>query len=235
MSDAEAPLEVHADLDPNHPPLLDGFPGTPRHRVKAHDRVLPPKEVQEDPRLIRLSDFDPEGWPKPEPPQPRVIPVRDHLRRNPRQRKEPTMTSILPPENRTDVTAMKDAHAVTALPGGVAQARASDPATSHEAAKVATGSLRRRMRDVLDVFQLQATEYVKTDDEDPGYTDEELVRRMEALDRPGSPSGWRTARKDLVRVGLLEPKMLGDIEDTRRTRRGNPAIIYRLTDAGASR
>lgn len=147
----------------------------------------------------------------------------------------PDASSVLPPETRTDVTAMKDAQAVTALPGGVAHARSTDPATSHQAAKEATLSLRRRMADVLQVFQWAATEnrldsaYQAPD----GYTDEELVRKMEALDLAGSPSGWRTARKDLVRAGLLEPKMIGDIEDTRRTRRGNPAIIFILTDAGA--
>jgi hypothetical protein len=50
----------------------------------------------------------------------------------------------------------------------------------------------------------------------------------------GSPSGIRTARKDLERAGLLEPRMIGDVEETRPTRLGNPAIVYVLTDAGAA-
>ncbi len=143
------------------------------------------------------------------------------------------MSTTLPPESRTDVTDAKDSQAITSLPDYGAHARLTDPETSHVAAEVATVTLRRRMADVLRVFQLQAVEFVKTDREDPGYTDDELLRRMLALDLPGSPSGWRTARKDLVRTGLLAPKMLGEIEDTRPTRLGNPAIIYVLTEAGS--
>lgn len=139
------------------------------------------------------------------------------------------------PENRTDVTAMKDEVAVAALPGGVAEARRSDPATSHEAAKVATGSLRRRMADVLQTFQWAATEAAKTP-ATPflGMTDEELARSFAAYGFKGSPSGVRTARKDLCRAGLLEPRMIGTVEDTRPTALGNPAIVYVLTDAGAA-
>jgi hypothetical protein len=144
------------------------------------------------------------------------------------------MTSVTEPTTRTETTAMKDAQA-DAIPSGVALARGSDPATSHEAAKVATGSLRRRMADVLQTFQWRATECAKTpDDPFEGFTDEEMAMAFNRYGFVGSPSGIRTARKDLERAGLLEPRMIGDVEETRPTRLGNPAVVYVLTDAGAA-
>lgn len=228
-------LEAEADLN-GDPPLLEGHPGTPRHRVKGYEYDRPPKEVPQDPSLIRLSDLDPEGWPEPLPPQPRRVTVESYTRRNPRRR---TMSTSTEPTTRTETTALKDAAAV-------ALARNTDPATSHEAAKVATGSLRRRMIEVLAAYQDHATfcrgmVEAGSPHDRPGFTDEELVDHVTETQRfqPGkkaSPSGIRTARKDLCRAGLLEPKMLEgfDVEDTRPTRLGNPAIVYALTDAGAA-
>lgn len=233
--------QVHVDLDPDHLPLFGEKAPPSRHLVKEHQRILPPRApIPPDPDALEIPGFD---WPEPPPPQPRVVKVRPRVRRNPR-RKETTMTeyetdaaTCLPPENRTDVTAMKDAQAVTQRPdlGGLAHARNSDPATSHGAAQVATHSLRRRMAEVLRVFQAQAFTARGLGDQAEGYTDDELVDRLARLDVKGSPSGFRTARKDLDRLGLVEP--LGATEDgmeyvTRPTRLGNDAVVYVLTEAG---
>lgn len=146
------------------------------------------------------------------------------------------MSTTTEPQNRTDVTAMKDATAIASLPGGPAEARLTDPATSHEAAKAATRSLRRRMADVLQAFQWQATEYAKVPEECPGLTDDELLQAFDRYHLTGSPSGIRTARKDLERAGFVQPRYEGsDTPDLvlRPTRLGNPAIVYDLTEAGA--
>lgn len=262
MSDLDP--AVLADLDPDHAPLFGEKEPPTKHRVREHERTLPPRpRPEDDPDQITLADFVP-GWPEALPPQPRVVTVRPHVRRNPRP-KEITMShdrhrggpplyddgeggktfrppdpevdaaTCLPPETRTDVTAMKDAIAETARPefGGVAQARNSDPATSHGAAAVATHSLRRRMTEVLRVFKAQDFTARAVGDEAEGYTDDELVRRLDRLDVKGSPSGFRTARKDLERLGLVWPRLTAEDEPwTRPTRLGNEAVVFILTEAG---
>ncbi len=251
---SEVTPEALAAIDPGHVSLFGEKPAPTKHLVREHERILPPKTPPpEDPDLLTL-DLE---LPPPLPPQPRRVVVKPHVRRNPR-RKETTMTDCpdepygedealgqhldqadgisTMPENRTDVTAMKDEMAVAAQPalGGQAYARNSDPATSHGAAQVATHSLRRRMAEVLRAFQAQdATERLIEADR-RGMTDDELVDRLARLDVKGSPSGFRTARKDLDRLGLLEPLSDdGGIEFvTRPTRLGNDAIVYVLTEAG---
>lgn len=221
----------HPNPWPTSPPKYERTWTSPSHRSsvrRARRRATsststsepsPPKANKADPNQLTLG-LDVEVH----PPQPRKTIVHEHTRRNPHPRRS-TMTTATEPESRTEVTALKDAQA---------QARASDPVTSHEAAKVATRSLRRRMADVLQTFQWEATKTAKSPGAVEGLTDEDLQRCFTNYTFKGSPSGVRTARKDLCREGLLEPKMLGEIEDTRPTALGNPAIVYVLTDAGAA-
>lgn len=225
MNPEELPPEVVADLDPNLVPLFPGHEGTPRHKVREHDRRLPPKEPPpDDPDRPRLIDLPPLR------PKPRIVPVRRHVRRNPRRKtKETTMTTITPP------TTEEDGHRTAATTAAdlesTAHARTSDPATSHAAAK--TVDLTRRQIQVLDAFQVRYAY-----DPGRGFTDEELVRDVQNAARAAgvtkipSPSGLRTARKALQRAGLVEEKVEYDVLVYRRTELGNDAQVFVLTEDG---
>lgn len=81
-----------------------------------------------------------------------------------------------------------------------AVARATDPETSHAAA-ASVGDLREKQYAVLKVLRKRPAY---------GYTDEELVDAYEAMEDATvsyphqSPSGIRTRRSELVRLGFVE-------------------------------
>lgn len=126
-------------------------------------------------------------------------------------------------------------------------ARRDDPWPSHAAA--AKVDLTRRQVQVLRAFQEK-----EADDRDviegmerfvtSGLTDEELVKRVQAVARARavsddvklpSPSGLRTARKALFDAGLVERyPSTGEVGDgsLRKTELGNWAFVWVLTQAG---
>lgn len=102
--------------------------------------------------------------------------------------------------------------------------------------------LRKRMVEVLRTFRRKDTVFRDTSGFcnwggapiREGFTDEELVPQVhqDALSKNvdaklPSPSGIRTARKDLERAGLVEKA--GTL---RPTSLGNQAYVFRLTQAG---
>jgi len=91
-----------------------------------------------------------------------------------------------------------------------AVARATDPLTSHEAA-ASVGDVRESQRMVLMMLNAVG----------PG-TDEALVEHAGKVGYPISPSGLRTRRSELVRLGLVE-----DSGERERLASGRRAIVWR--------
>lgn len=204
------------DEDPHWDPMIGPKLDTGRHRVRGHDRTLPPREPgAEDPNALHLFDL-----PDPLPSRPRIIPVRPHRRRNPRRKKETIPMETLTPLP-TPPTSVGDLD--PALPSGYHGDPPPDPPR-----------LRARMVQALQAFRRQ---------DDPsrtgllvGMTDEELVASVQDsvrwssygnVPKLPSPSGIRTARKDLERAGLVEKA-----EALRPTALGNQAFVFVLTQAG---
>jgi hypothetical protein len=200
------------------PPLLPDYAPDPRHRVKGHERVLPPKPL--DPNVLAFEGMEP-----PEP-QPRRVVVKPHHRRNPRHQKETQMTTVTGPGRAASMAA--------------ARARSTDPETSHLAA--ASIKPNRSQEAVLLRFQTHDVAHRTLDHLAwptaalPGYTDDELVaafdREAEAMNdaKPAfSPSRLRTARRELADLGLVERT-----DRRRQTTRGGWAEVYNLTEAGSA-
>ncbi|WP_051103521.1 hypothetical protein [Terracoccus sp. 273MFTsu3.1] len=92
-----------------------------------------------------------------------------------------------------------------------AVARATDPETSHEAA-ASVGDVRESQRFVHSLLKASG-----------GATDEALVNTTQNLGFPISPSGLRTRRSELVRLGLVE-----DSGERERLASGRRAIVWRV-------
>lgn len=137
------------------------------------------------------------------------------------------MTSLLPPQ-----PGVNDRAAASAVLDEEARARMSDPHTSHEAA--AKVKLKGLQVLVLKTFRRVTQEREKLIAEGigqgvlTGLTDEEMVAWIEGryFDAP-SAQGLRTARKALERKALVAPAGIH-----RKTKRGNDAEVYVITDAG---
>lgn len=100
----------------------------------------------------------------------------------------------------------------------VPAARATDPQTSHEAARSVRNQTETHRR-ILSLFKLNALD---------GLTDEELAGQWQGwVDSRGWPpvseSGLRTRRHELVILGLLQ-----DSGDKRLTRGGRRTTVWRL-------
>ena len=134
------------------------------------------------------------------------------------------MTTLTPDSPRSTASTVADLEST-------AHARTEDPQTSHDAA--ASVDLTRRQVQVLDAFQVRYAY-----DPGRGFTDEELVQdvqnaaRSAGLSKIPSPSGLRTARKALVRAGLVEVRLDHDAPAYRQTSLGNDAQVFVLTGAG---
>ena len=138
------------------------------------------------------------------------------------------MTTITPPSgpghDRTTASTLADLEST-------AHARTEDPQTSHAAA--ATVDLTRRQVQVLDAYQVRYAYHASR-----GFTDEEMVADVQNAARAAgqtklpSPSGLRTARKALERVGLVEAVRDNAGPLYRETTLGNVAQVYNLTEAG---
>lgn len=138
-------------------------------------------------------------------------------------------------EQYADTPGAREAIADTAGPGTDSwptevRARTGDPSTSHAAAQgPARASLRRRMVEVLRAFQSYGPQI------HGGFYDDLLLAALSAEGVPGSPSGFRTARKDLERAGLIEAATDDEGRPIlARSALGNDSQVYRLTDAGRS-
>lgn len=234
------PLEFEARAD-GHPPLVEGHEPEARHRVKAHERRLKPKIPKSDPDQIYLDLGDPVAE-----PQPRKVPVRPHVRRNPRRQKEPQMTT---PISDTDAEAIEveiprrpdpplgdflspptqGSTAFPEIPGGMAHARSTDPQTSHDAAaqvvtkpsQVAVLRIFRGREDRASGGTLLPSR-VSLD-----LADFEVERYVEAS--AFSPSRLRSARHELTVAGFIEPT-----GEQRKTPYGRMADVHRLTPNGRS-
>jgi len=134
------------------------------------------------------------------------------------------MTTITPDAPRAAATAAADLEST-------AHARTSDPTTSHLAA--AQVNLTRRQVQVIDAFQVRYAY-----DAGRGFTDEEMVADVQNAERTAgstklpSPSGLRTARKALERVGLVEAVRDDAGPLYRETSLGNVAQVFNLTEDG---
>ena len=217
--------EVIPAMDPNWPPMFGEKTPADRHRVKGHDRVLPPRPLPpEDPNQPTL-DL---GLPPRQTPGPRSVPVRPHTRRNPRPKERP-MDSLTPHPTPTGVEDLeRQAHA-----------RATDPSTSHLAA--ATVNLTKRQIQVLEAFRDKERAFRESPGANwgrrpilEGFTDEEMVEYAQGEARlmgskVPSPSGLRTARKALTDAGLIDH---APDRRLRKTALGNDAFVWVLTQAG---
>lgn len=218
----DRPLEFEAAAD-GHLPLLPDHAPDPRHRVREHERTIPPRPIPPDdpdvPRMLEVPVV---------PRTARKVPVKAHVRKNPR-RKETEMTTLTPSTDRLSrAAAMANA-----------RARATDPATSHAAA--ASANVNASQEAVLHRFLAHALAHRTLDHAawptaaPQGYTDEELVDAMDYESSltgdvlPWSPSRVRTARRELTDLGLLVPT-----GDRRPTKRGRQADVYDLTERGAA-
>lgn len=223
-------LEAIGDATPGLDPMIEGTNRQPRHRVKGHERTIQPRPPKPPPpgqeRLFDLAPYE-------DPPGPRTVPVRPHLRRNP-QRKATEMSTTTEPRSPAMEAAMREAQAQTAGWPTKARARRTDPQTSHGAAQAASGSLRRRMAEVLRVHQEEdAIDQKVGEPLADGLTDDELLSAFAVRQIPASPSGIRTARKDLERLGLIEALVSGSgLPVQRQTRLGNWAQVYVVTETG---
>lgn len=201
------------------PELIDGLDplfGDKRepdvHPVRPHDRHLPPKVVEEDPSQPKLAG-DVIDWTPYDPvPQERIVPVKPHLRRNPRRRPQgepmtPTQVEDLSPH---------------------AHARSTDPETSHRAMEnfVSSGKLRGYQVWVLTMFRDREKDLGSTR-LTHGTIDHDLYRIALNSGRRFTEQGLRMARKALVERGLLEPT-----GETRPSPTGQEARSFRLTEAG---
>lgn len=110
-------------------------------------------------------------------------------------------------------------------------ARASDPPTSHEAAKanpVGRNTLRARVLQMLMRARIGQTN--ELDNRQRGFTDYEIAVLLDMPQLRGSVSKRRGELKDL---GLVEFVMQPDGHTLLRpTDTGSMAIVWRLTDAG---
>lgn len=97
-----------------------------------------------------------------------------------------------------------------------ARARRSDPETSKAAARSVT-RIRQSQRLILETLRAKGP-----------LSDEEIYSALLAAgffgNRPLSPSGARTRRKELVRLGYVESS-----SDRRKTAAGREAIVWRAT------
>lgn len=98
-----------------------------------------------------------------------------------------------------------------------AHARRSDPETSHSAAESLRGKLNDARREVL-AFLCGAGEN--------GLTDEELLQWCLRAALKRSPSGLRSRRAELAK---LEPALVEDSLQRRKTALGHEAIVWRAT------
>lgn len=192
------------DLDPGAVPL-DGDKAPPtRHHVKAHERTLPPKPHPPDdpsqPPLFEMART---------PPPPRTIPVRPHVRRNPRRNPNP-----------------KETHSMSMTPiapsDPVDLARLEDPQTSHDAAEsvLASGSISRSQAWVLGQFRTLSDVHV-------GFIDHDLEELAVDFAVRLTPQRIRTARHDLFKAGHL-----AKAGRKRKTPYGRDAEVYVLTEKG---
>jgi hypothetical protein len=97
-------------------------------------------------------------------------------------------------------------------------ARGTDPDTSHaaaESAKPTAGTIRRHVLETLRA--------AGRSDRLRGMTDEELVEHFRTANLPGTPSGIRTRRRELVDS---EPPLVADSGVTRRTATGRAAVVW---------
>lgn len=100
----------------------------------------------------------------------------------------------------------------------MANARLTDPATSHEAAN-RVRNITQQQRAILNILAVR-------------MTDEELVARYESAAAAGlaplaSPSGIRSRRSELVYAGLV-----ADSTERRKLRTGRNAIVWFTTEYG---
>lgn len=205
------PLEFEAAAD-GHPSLLPDHAPEARHRVRQHERTIPARPIPPDdpdsPRMFEVPTVTPTA---------RKVPVKPHVRKNPRRTKET--------HQMTTVTAGGRASAMAA-----ARARATDPETSHAAA--ASINVNHSQAEVLVTFQDRARDRAGLGDATPdwmtaGFTDEALVDVLEWKGSKTSPSRIRTARRELADLGLLD-----ETGETRPTVRGRQARVFDLTERG---
>lgn len=110
------------------------------------------------------------------------------------------------------------AHAGRIVAGGLPVARRTDPPTSHAAAESAKPSAGAIRAHVLEALRQAAREGLR------GLTDEELVDLFGARGWPGTPSGIRTRRRELV--DEEPPPLVADSGNTRPTRSGRSSIVW---------
>ncbi len=100
-----------------------------------------------------------------------------------------------------------------------ARARATDPDTSHAAAKaIRPEQLRHSQEVVLRAFRIRGED---------GATDEEAEKEVSALGIRCTPSGVRTRRCEIQRAGLVEYT-----EEKRKLDTGGHGRVHRITDLG---
>lgn len=216
MTEEVDPAEIARLLEAEGVPGLFESRPSSTHRVRAHDRVLPPPPLPTDDDQPRLFDI-----PR-EPLAPRTIPVRTHVRRNPRPRKkETTMGEALAPSDPVDL------------------ARLHDPQTSHDAAEsvLASGSISKSQAWVLGTFRFLDFLSDRLVEEAEakglflakvnGLIDHDLERTAQTMSVRLTPQRIRTARHDLYLAGYLTKT-----GEKRKTPYGRDAEVYALTEKG---
>jgi len=103
-------------------------------------------------------------------------------------------------------------------------ARRTDPQTSHAAAASARPSAGAIRAHVLEALRLAGQSARLR-----GLTDDELLAEFERRGWPGTPSGIRTRRRELVDE---EPAQVIDTGTTRKTATGRSAIVWAARPEG---
>jgi hypothetical protein len=103
-------------------------------------------------------------------------------------------------------------------------ARRTDPPTSHAAAasaRVGAGVIRAHVLEALRLASRSPRLH--------GLTDDELLAEFERRNWPGTPSGIRTRRRELVDA---DPPQVIDTGTTRKTATGRSAIVWAARPEG---